>query len=159
MADTISLDLRRRIDRCSVRSGRTTAIVDAYRSGLTASYEATAEMFGVGIATVSRLLRRKRETGDVLPKARGGDLRRELDLVWLEEHARCNPDARLVDRIAAWEEHSGSRTSIGAMWRALDLIGWTHKKRLRSRSNASGRRCRPSETTSSRTKRSSTSPD
>ena len=55
MADTISLDLRRRI-------------VDAYRNGLTETYEATAEMFGVGMATVSRLLRRKRETGDVLPK-------------------------------------------------------------------------------------------
>ena len=146
MADTISLDLRRRI-------------VDAYRGGLTASYEATAEMFGVGIATVSRLLRRKRETGDVLPKERGGDRRRELDLVWLEEQARANPDARLVDRIVAWQQHSGSRTSIGAIWRALDLIGWTHKKRLQSRSNVTGRRCRRSATTSSPNNRSSTSPD
>lgn len=114
MADTISVDLRRRI-------------VDAYFNGLTASYEATAEMFGVGIATVSRLLRRKRETGDVVPKKRGGDRRRELDLAWLEEHAGANPDARLVDRIAAWQQRSGRRASIGAMWRALDLIGWTHK--------------------------------
>ncbi len=63
MADTISLDLRRRIVR-------------AYRSGLTSSYEATADMFEVGRASVSRLLRRDRETGDVLPNKRGGDLRR-----------------------------------------------------------------------------------
>lgn len=146
MADTTSLDLRRRI-------------VDAYHSGLTASYEATAEMFGVGIATVNRLLRRKRESGDVLPKARGGDRRRELDLMWLKAHARANPDARLVDRVAAWQQHSGGRTSIGAIWRALDLIGWTHKKGLQSRSNVTGRKSRRSGTTSSPDNRSSTSPD
>ena len=66
MADT-SLDLRRRI-------------VDAYLNDRTATYEATAAMFGVGEATVSRLLRRKRETGDVLPKARGGNNPRRVDL-------------------------------------------------------------------------------
>lgn len=135
MAD-ISLDLRRRI-------------VSAYREGLTETYEATAEMFKVGRASVSRLLRRDRETGDVLPKKRGGDLRRTVDLAWIAEQAQACPDARLVDRIEAWEAHSGRRVSIGAMWNALEAIGWTHKKRLRSRSNAIGRRSRRSETTSS----------
>lgn len=134
MAD-ISLDLRRRIVR-------------AYRSGLTASYEATAELFGVGRATVSRLLRRDRETGDVLAKARGGDLRRSVDLLWLEGHARAFPDARLVDRIAAWEERSGRHVSVGAMWNAVQAIGWTHKKRHRSRSNATGRKSKPSAASS-----------
>ena len=124
MADTISLDLRRRIVR-------------AYRSGLTSTYEETAEMFEVGRASVSRLLRRDRETGDVLPKKRGGDLRRLVDLAWIEKHAEAFPDARLVDRIEAWQEHSGRRVSVGAMWSALDAIGWTHKKnssRARTRS-------------------------
>ena len=55
MAD-LSLDLRRRVVR-------------AYHEGLTATYEATAELFGIGRATVSRLLRLERETGDVLPKS------------------------------------------------------------------------------------------
>jgi putative transposase len=135
MAD-ISLDLRRRIVR-------------AYRAGLTASYEATAELFGVGRASVSRLLRRDRETGDVLPKKRGGDRRRSVDLAWLEEQAQTLPDARLVDRIEAWEQRSGRQVSIGAMWNALDAIGWTHKKRRRSRSNATGPRSRPSARRSS----------
>lgn len=126
MADTISLDLRRRIVR-------------AYRSGLTASYEATAELFEVGRATVSRLLRRDRETGDVLPKKRGGDLRRSVDLAWIEQHAQRCPDARLVDRIDAWKAHSGRRVSIGAMWNALDAIGWTHKKNSgRARTRTAG---------------------
>ena len=115
MADTISLDLRRRIVR-------------AYWDGLTSTYEETAEMFKVGRASVSRLLRRDRETGDVLAKKRGGDLRRSVDLAWIEKHAEAFPDARLVERIEAWEAHSGRRVSIGAMWNALDAIGWTHKK-------------------------------
>lgn len=117
MADT-SVDLRRRI-------------VDAYLSGRTETYEATAEMFDVGIATVNRLLRRKRETGDVLPKPRGGNNPRRVDLDWLKTHAQENPDARIIDRIAAWEEHSGRTVSVGAMWAALHAIGWTHKKRRR----------------------------
>jgi transposase len=126
MADTISLDLRRRIVR-------------AYRSGLTETYEETAEMFKVGRASVSRLLRRDRETGDVLAKPRGGDLRRSVDLAWIERHAQSCPDARLVDRIDAWEAHSGRRVSIGAMWNALDAIGWTHKKNsCRARTRSAG---------------------
>ena len=78
MAD-LSLDLRRRVVR-------------AYHEGLTATYEATAELFGIGRATVSRLLRLERETGDVLPKKRGGDRRRSVDLDWLRQHAEANPD-------------------------------------------------------------------
>jgi transposase len=117
MADT-SLDLRRRI-------------VDAYRSGKTATYEATASMFGVGRATVDRLLRLRRETGDVFPRPRGGNNPRRVDLTWLKAHAQANPDARLVDRVAAWEKHSGDSVSVTAMWKALRAIGWTHKKKRR----------------------------
>jgi transposase len=117
MADT-SVDLRRRI-------------VDAYQSGKTATYGATAAMFGVGYATVNRLLRRKRETGDVLSKPRGGNNPRRVDLEWLKRQAQENPDVRLVDRIDAWEKHCGERVSVGAMWGALHAIDWTHKKRRR----------------------------
>ena len=41
-------------------------VVDAYLSGRSGTYEETAALFGVGRATVSRLLWRKRETGDVV---------------------------------------------------------------------------------------------
>jgi transposase len=115
MAD-ISIDLRRRI-------------VDAYEDGRTATYVTTAEMFNVGYATVSRLLRRKRETGDVLPRPRGGNNPRRVDLDWLRDNARENPDARLIDRVAAWKEHAGQTISVSSMSRALRAIGWTHKKR------------------------------
>lgn len=121
----ISYDLRRRI-------------VDAYLNGHTDSYVATAKVFGVGVATVNRLLRLKRETGDVRGKKRGGNNPRRVDLEWLERNAQTQPDARLVDRITAWQERSGTRVSIGAMWDALRAIGWTHKKRHQWRANVSG---------------------
>lgn len=120
MAMGTSLDLRRRL-------------VAAYRSGLTATYEAAAEMFGVGRATVSRTLRRERETGDVQLKPRGGNRKRVVDDGWLAAHAAAAPDARLVDRVAAWLAHSGKRVSVSAMHGAMLRIGWTHKKRRRSR--------------------------
>jgi len=106
-------------------------IVDAYKSGRTRTYESTAEMFNVGRATVSRLLRQDRESGDLRPKPRGGNNPRRVDLDWLREHAEANPDARLIDRIAAWSEHSGKTVSMGAMWSAMHKLGFTHKKRRR----------------------------
>lgn len=141
MADT-SLDLRRRI-------------VDAYTSGRTASYAATAETFGVGMATVNRLLRRKRETGDILPKPKGGNNPRRVDLEWLKRHATENPDARIVDRIAAWHACSGKTVSIGAMWGALRAIEWSHKKRRPLHANETVPKSKRNVKPSSRSSRSS----
>jgi len=119
MSNDISLDLRKRI-------------VQAYLSGRSGTYEETARMFGVGYATVSRILRRFRETGDVLPKPKGGNNPRRVDLDWLRKHAESEPDARIIDRIAAWQHESGESVSVGAMWYALRAIGWSHKKKHRS---------------------------
>jgi transposase len=113
---SLSLDLRRRI-------------VEAYRKGLTTTYEKTAEMFDVGRATVNRLLRRERETGDVHYKPRGGNNPRKVNLEWLKKHALENPDARIVDRISAWKQHSGISVSSFAMRDALRAIGFSYKKR------------------------------
>ena len=118
MAD-LSTDLRR-------------VVVEAYKAGKSGTYDATAELFGIGRATVSRWLRRKRETGDVEPRAKGGNNPRRIDLGWLRKHCEENPDARIIDRIEAWEKHSDDTASIGAMWNALHAIGWSFKKRLRS---------------------------
>ena len=86
-------------------------------------------MFEVGTATVSRLLRRYRETGDVLPKPKGGNNPRRVDLEWLKKNAAELPDVRIIDRIADWEREKHKHVSLGAMWAALHKIGWTHKKR------------------------------
>src|SRR5262249_1585889 len=101
--------------------------------------EAAAEMFGVGRATVSRMLRRERETGDVQLKPRGGNRARVVDDAWLIAHAEAEPDARLIDRVAAWAAHSGTTVSVSAMHSSMQRIGWTHKKRRRSRASATPR--------------------
>lgn len=137
MADH-SLDLKRRL-------------VEAYRSGKSGTYAATAALFGVGEASVSRLLRRYRETGDVQQKPRGGNNPRRIDLSWLRQQLEARPDDRLIDRIEAWEKESGVRVAIGTMWFAVRDCGWTHKKRPKSPAKPTG------QTSARSAKRSSSS--
>ena len=130
----LSIDLRRQL-------------VEAYRSKKSGTYAATAALFGVGEATVSRNLRRFRETGDVRYKPKGGNNPRRVDLVWLRQHLKANPDARLIDRIEAWVQQGGKRVGVCTMWVAVRACGWTHKKRqfsplwkaLHNRNYAEGR--------------------
>jgi transposase len=141
-----SLDLRRRI-------------VAAYRSGKSGTYKETAELFGVGLATVSRLLRLERETNDVKARPRGGNNPRAVDRDWLLGHAKANPDALLRERIDAWEKKSGRRVSMGAMWNAMHAIGWTHKKRRRAPVSANAKTSKRSAKRSSRARTRSTRRD
>jgi transposase len=104
-------------------------IVEAYTSGNSGTYEKTAKVFGIGRATVSRILRRQRETGDVAALPMGGNYARQVELDWLRQHAQSEPDARLVDRIDAWEAISGRRVASSTMSKAMRAIGWTHKKK------------------------------
>lgn len=121
----LSIDLRRRI-------------VAAYRAKKSGTYERTAELFGIGDATVSRLLRRYRDTGDVLPKKKGGNNPRVVDLEWLRGQLEAKPDDRLIDRVEAWAKHSGKRVSISAVWTGVRALGWTHKKRRSTRASSTG---------------------
>ncbi len=124
-----SLDLRRRV-------------VEAYRSQKSGTYEQTAGLFGIGEATVGRLLRRFRETGDVLYKPKGGNNPRRVDLDWLRKELFTHPDARLIDRVDAWERQSGRRVGVTAMWMAVHDCGWTHKKRRWSPAKGTGQTSR-----------------
>jgi transposase len=142
MADH-SLDLKRRL-------------VEAYRSGKSGTYAATAALFGVGEASVSRLLRRYRETGDVQQKPRGGNNPRRIDLAWLRQQLEAKPDDRLIDRIEAWEKESGVRVAIGTMWFAVRDCGWTHKKRPTSPASSIGPTSARSAKRSSSSNRTST---
>lgn len=125
MADT-PLPLRKRI-------------VEAYLSGLSGTYAETGRMFGVGAATVNRLLRRYRETGSVERARRGGNYPAKIDLSWLRQHAESEPNARLLDRVAVWAAESGILVTPQSMSRAMRKIGWTHKKKRRSRANGSAK--------------------
>jgi transposase len=112
----LSLDLRKRL-------------VEAYRSKRSGTYEKTAALFRVGEATVSRLLRRYRETGDVQGKRRGGNNPRRVDLDWLRAHLEAHPDVRVVDRIEDWIRQGGMSVGKTAMLDAIHACGFTHKKR------------------------------
>jgi len=133
----LSVDLRRRV-------------VEAYRSGKSGTYVRTADLFGIGVATVGRILRRHRETGDVLYKPKGGNNPRRVDLGWLRKHLQEQPDARLIDRVDAWVQDGGQRVSVAAMWLAVRACGFTHKKRRWSPARGTGRQSRPTVLRSSR---------
>jgi transposase len=123
----LSLDFRRRI-------------VEAYRSKKSGTYKQTASLFGISEATLGRLLRRFRETGDVYCKPKGGNNPRRVDLDWLREHLPAHPDARLVDRVKAWERRTGKSVSLAAMSHAVRACGWTHKKNRWSPASRTARR-------------------
>jgi len=110
-----SVDLRKRI-------------LEAYIQGRTTTYEKTAEVFGVGRAMVSRLQQRFRETGNIQPLPVRGNHPRKVELDWLRAHAQDNPEARLIERIEAWEQKSRKRVASATMSKATRDIQWTFKK-------------------------------
>lgn len=112
-----SVDLRRRI-------------VAAYERG-EGSYKEIADRFSVGYATVSRLLRLRRETGNVVPRPPGGgfpprigpdDFDEFLDLL------ASMPDATAPELTVAWKKRTGRPISRSSMLRALRRFGFTRKK-------------------------------
>jgi transposase len=121
--NALSLDLRRRA-------------VDHYlaeRAAGRGSYEATAALFKVGVASLDRWLQRKRETGDVLPRQAGGGRKSPIRLDWLVAHVDAHPDATLKQRAKAHQEVFGGKVPAeSAMCEAMRRAGFTHKKRLPS---------------------------
>ena len=105
------------------------AVVAYYSNHKKATYESTAAIFGIGPATVNRLLRLQRETGDIAPIERPKKRKFKVDLQWLKSHADANPDDRLIDRIAAFAHQRSVVVSVTAMWHAMQAVGFTHKKK------------------------------
>ncbi|HEY1537745.1 MAG TPA: helix-turn-helix domain-containing protein [Polyangiaceae bacterium] len=94
-------------------------IVDAYERK-EGTYFELAQRFGVGESTVYRLLRLKRERGNLSPRAARGIPEEELPQ--LVELVRELPDATLDQLTRVWVSRNCrelSRSSIvGALWRA-----------------------------------------
>ena len=106
------------------------------------TYAETAELLGIGEASVSRILRRHRETGGVTPKPKGGGrmspIRDEIaeQLGVLVENV---PDATIQEMVDALVAKTGVTTSASAVGRALRRLGFTRKKRSSSRPSATNR--------------------
>lgn len=118
MGNAISVDLRR-------------AVVNAYQSGI-GSYEKVAEVFCIGRATVNRVLRRHRESGDVLPHPHAGGQRAKIGLELAEDMAnmiRQHPDWTIDEMTLYWKQTHDRNISRSAMVRALQRHGFTRKKR------------------------------
>lgn len=107
------------------------AIVRAQQQGQT--YAQIAALLGVGEATVSRVLRRHRETGAVMPKPRGGGNLSPIRGTVAETlvaliHER--PDMTQAELAAALAERESVKLSRSSIKRALQRLGFSRKKRV-----------------------------
>ena len=126
MARPYSKDLRDRVV-ASVAGGR--------------SCRATAELFGVSVASVVKWSQRFRATGSAAAKPMGG--RRQLVLAsereWLLARIAETPDVTLRGLLAELAERK-VMASYGAIWRFFALEGISFKKKpARSRAGSSRR--------------------
>lgn len=89
-----------------------------------------APLFRVSIAYIYKALGRRRATGDVTVRPRGGTV--PVKLVGHEaallEHLRTNSDATLAEMRRWLLETRGVQVSVGGLWNGLARLGWTLKK-------------------------------
>ena len=118
--NSLPMELRRRI-------------VEAYERK-EGTYFELAQRFGVGEATVYRLLKLKRERGNVTPGAPTGVTEEELPafVSLVNEY----PNATLEELKAAWISRTRRQLSRSSIVRALRRAGITRKKALRRRAEA-----------------------
>jgi transposase len=113
MVKTYSMDLRERVvAACDAREGNRGEI---------------AARFSVSVSWIRSLLRRRRETGSVDPRPRGGGRARAFDAgadARLREAVRADDDATLTELAAA----AGVACCASAVHRALVRLGITRKK-------------------------------
>jgi transposase len=129
MKGPLSLDLRRRLIQVWKRQRP--------------SQKELAARFLIGEATVGRLLRRYRETGDVLPAPHGGGARARLDERgerYLRSLVERNPDWTTYEFTDAYNKWATVPVHRSTVLRALRRLGFTRKKSPWSPKNV-----RPSE--------------
>ncbi|MCI0553944.1 MAG: transposase [Anaerolineae bacterium] len=114
-----SLDLRKRI-------------VDAVERGVGTRSE-VAKLFGVHESFIYKLLRQKRQLGDIAPLPHGGGAQAKLNedqLMILTELVAQTPDATLDDLREQIKKRTRVEISVPTIWRALDALGLSRKKKL-----------------------------
>lgn len=104
-------------------------VVDAYTQGLSGTYEQTMKLFQVSRPTLTRWLKSYREEGRTENLPRGGNNPIKLDEAWLLEHATKFPNARCIDRAAAYEKERGIHVHPETVRYALRRMGWSFKKK------------------------------
>ncbi len=85
-----------------------------------------ADLFGVSRSWVRRVKQRRREHGEVAPRPPEPPVRyAKIDRVRLRELVEAHPDATLVELRAML----GVQCAESAVWKALNKMGFTFKKR------------------------------
>ncbi len=107
--------------------------VNAFNEG-EGTYDAIAERFKVGRASVVRWVALERDTGDVVPKPMGGARhKRRIDEEG-EEMIRSVlddlPDSTLQELADLYADERGVRVSVRTMGRCLARMGITRKRGL-----------------------------
>lgn len=121
MAAPASLDLRRRVVEAYLRGGST--------------YAEVAARFAVGEATVSRWLRRYRESGDVSPRPHGGGQPRLITSKQeklVERLVREHPDWTEAEFAEELRRRHGIEASSVTVGRVIRRLGYSVKKRRSS---------------------------
>jgi len=95
--------------------------------------EELAKTFSVSMPTIKRWLKRRRETGDVEPRAIPGRPSRKGVMLqsWLPKHLQANDDLTLEEHREAFEEEFGQGVSTSTIGRAIAGLpqgGWPLKK-------------------------------
>ena len=107
-------------------------ILSTYEAGGFTQQE-VADRFRVGVASVVRLTRLKREKGHMLPGKGGpGTSARSIDAAGeelLRSMLKEEPDLTLEELVDRPHERSSCRTSASSVGRTLERMGITRKKR------------------------------
>ena len=98
--------------------------------------EQVAKTFSVSMPTIKRWLKRRRETGDVEPRAIPGRPPRKGKMLerWLPGQLEKNHDLTLEEHREAFEEEFGEAVSTSTVGRAISGLpdgGWPLKKSRR----------------------------
>ena len=116
-------------------------IAEAYLAG-EETCPAIAERFQVSVATVERLGRRVREGTGLEPLPRSGrpPKMRPADKRWVERALKKNPYTSSYQLAELFcKAHPDRRVHRSTILRVMHELGWTHKKKLRSRRNATAK--------------------
>jgi transposase len=113
-------------------------ILHAYERRM-GSQRTLADIFGVSLSFVEKLLRRHRTTGVIAPKPHGGGQRPRLDAAAQAQVRRLvteQPDATWEELCTRAVETTGIHVSVPTMCRVVRRLGLPRKKNLSTRRSA-----------------------
>jgi transposase len=103
------------------------------------SQRTIADLFGVSLAFVEKVLRQYRTTGDIAPKPHGGGQKSRLDAAAkgvVQRLVQDQPDATLEELCAGVANETGVWVSVPTMCRVLQRLGLPRKKSRSTRRSA-----------------------